>query len=533
MRDSYYWSGWVGVVLLGAGAIYAAYNYWPGNDSTAPPGVPVSLQQLHVGLAGWGEINTLDPAKAATAAPLLVVWQMYDRLVRTDEQGALLPQLAASWTASADLREWRFRIRTDATFHSPTQPNRAVTPRDVKGSIERAVSIPGYGRTLLGDLLTGADAYLAGSATDISGIRVEGSDVVFHLTAPFAFLPERLATSFFSIVPAGTPNDSPAAPPGSGPYVLVDWDPTAQTVRLTKAQRPYDPPSADSPAELLVRSFQTEGVAVEELRKGTIQWLEATSTALPLVRPLNGQDGIAVEVPASTQIRLVALNTQRIAPELAPILGRALNQAVNRDRILDYLGGGQAVPGPVPDYSAAGTMDYDPVDAKQQVLKLPAAARRLTMLVQPGQESQTIAEILKEDWEKAGLSLTLKTGLADFFTRLINGDYELALAYYGPFLPIPEQYLWPYRAAAQPVPNVMRYDSKTFDSAFDRYVAQPDTAARAVDLRLAVGELLQSPPCVWVVRAPWVKATRGPMYSPRVAGTPEFYKLRRTPQSAN
>lgn len=80
------------------------------------PNATPTLQEFRIGLVGMGEINTLDPAKANTTAPLIVVWQLHGRLVSVGAEGAVVPMLASSWSASDDLKLWRFSINPKANF---------------------------------------------------------------------------------------------------------------------------------------------------------------------------------------------------------------------------------------------------------------------------------------------------------------------------------------------------------------------------------------------------------------------------------
>ena len=49
---------------------------------------------LRVGMAGFGEFNTLCPTRATTSAPIMVVWLLYDRLVDIAPDGSIVPMLA-------------------------------------------------------------------------------------------------------------------------------------------------------------------------------------------------------------------------------------------------------------------------------------------------------------------------------------------------------------------------------------------------------------------------------------------------------
>lgn len=96
--------------------------------------------------------NSLDiHGVGANPASYGVAWNVYDRLVsygvKTLPDGSLsydyskiVPELAESFDVAADGMSVTFRLRPDATFHDGSP----VTARDVKWSLDRAVSVGGF-----------------------------------------------------------------------------------------------------------------------------------------------------------------------------------------------------------------------------------------------------------------------------------------------------------------------------------------------------------------------------------------------------
>src|SRR4051812_36113581 len=99
--------------------------------------------------------NSLDMQGIGSSQPVNgVALNCYDRLVRfkrvkvddvttSFDINALEPELAESWQEASDGTSVTFKIRADARFHS----GRSVTARDVKWSLDRAVSIGGFATT--------------------------------------------------------------------------------------------------------------------------------------------------------------------------------------------------------------------------------------------------------------------------------------------------------------------------------------------------------------------------------------------------
>ncbi len=192
----------------------------------------------------------------------------------------------------------------------------------------------------------GAQEFIKGETAHVQGLVVEGDQVVFRLMHPFAFLPERLASSFFSIVPEGTPIDASEPPVGTGVYRLVAWDRVKHKIVLEKTDHGWAPPTASSPERLVIHVFPSEGVAVEELVAGTLDWLETTAAALPLLESSTSAGDLRIETPPQNDIRLVALNMKRAEFADNPAIGIALNYATDREAIVHALGFGRPVRGP-------------------------------------------------------------------------------------------------------------------------------------------------------------------------------------------
>lgn len=99
--------------------------------------------------------NSMDMQGLGAAQPVNgVALNCYDRLVRfkrrpladgtmSFDKEQLEPELATSWQEASDSTSCTFKLRDDARFHS----SRPVTAKDVKWSLDRAVSIGGFAST--------------------------------------------------------------------------------------------------------------------------------------------------------------------------------------------------------------------------------------------------------------------------------------------------------------------------------------------------------------------------------------------------
>jgi ABC-type transport system substrate-binding protein len=124
--------------------------------------------------------TSLDPAVVQDGDTIDLLQQVYEGLVRWDENSRVAPNLAKSWDLSSDGRTYTFHLKEGSKFFS----GREVKADDFKWSIERAVRpspkqidltkhplISTTAKTYLIDIV-GVKEKLDGTAKEISGLKV-------------------------------------------------------------------------------------------------------------------------------------------------------------------------------------------------------------------------------------------------------------------------------------------------------------------------------------------------------------------------
>jgi SgrR family transcriptional regulator len=151
-------------------------------------------------------IGTLDPARTLYAGESHLVRQLFDGLLRTDEQGRLFPHAAHAWEADADRTGWTFYLRKGIRFHH----GRELTSDDVRYTLERLRALAPHG--LFNWVYQGIDTI---ETPDEYTVRV-------RLDQPNELFPAFLASSRASLVPRDLGEERGEAfgqkPVGSGPY---------------------------------------------------------------------------------------------------------------------------------------------------------------------------------------------------------------------------------------------------------------------------------------------------------------------------
>lgn len=208
----------------------------PDRIPSGPP-VPVRGQTYHAALQQ--DPPTLDPALAADTTSFTLCLQLYDGLVRLEENGTgVAPALAERWEISKDGTLYSFTLRRGVQFRGRPGANpgrlREVTAEDVKYSFSRVLwpEVQSPASTTFMPIL-GAEAVAAGKTRELEGIEVvDRYTLRIQLANPFApFLASLTMPNAFIVQPEAIEEAArlgPGAPPnpvGTGPFLFSDYVP--------------------------------------------------------------------------------------------------------------------------------------------------------------------------------------------------------------------------------------------------------------------------------------------------------------------
>jgi len=160
----------------------------------------------------------LDPHRMEDAYSMMIIMQLYRGLLRFDPTGDVVPDLAESWTESADRKSYRFKLR-EATFSNGEK----ITSKHVQYSFVR-IFLLGAGMAADIDYIKGTKEFLKSKDVKDFGIKIlSDREVEFQLAYPSALFLKHIAVADCAIMPFSTLekiSDSPSA--FSGPYKLED-----------------------------------------------------------------------------------------------------------------------------------------------------------------------------------------------------------------------------------------------------------------------------------------------------------------------
>jgi YVTN family beta-propeller protein len=327
----------------------------------APASVAVAAGRLWVAVAANGGTHrggtlvllstnswtSVDPAFFYSTEPPQFGGLVYDTLVTFQHTGGieglrLVSDLAVAIPAPANHgATYAFRIRPGIRY-SDGQPLRAS---DFRRAIERLFRLGSPGSSYYTGIVGAAACARHPANCDLSrGITTDDATgtVVFHLTAPDPdFLFKLTEQDYTAPVPPGTPgHDGGFHPiPGTGPYQIAVADRTQ--VRFVRnpffREWSHAAQPEGNPDVIVWRYLPSEQAAVTAVEHGHGDWLISTASFAQF-RQLELEDPAQLHSNSQFEVDFVPLNTHR-APFNDPRVRRALNYAINRNKIVQLYGG--------------------------------------------------------------------------------------------------------------------------------------------------------------------------------------------------
>lgn len=184
---------------------------------------PVSGGELRVGLTGGSSSDSLDAHIPVNSGDTARVINLYEGLLRRDDDYNIEYRLAESFESNDDATEWTVQLREDVKFSDGT----AVTSEDVAFTIDR-IRDPE-------DPKNGAAMLSAVEELEI----VDQDTLVIHLSAADAELDDAFSQYQMGVVPV---DYDPAEPVGAGPFKLKSFTAGQSTV-LERNEHYFDGPA--------------------------------------------------------------------------------------------------------------------------------------------------------------------------------------------------------------------------------------------------------------------------------------------------
>lgn len=345
----------------------------------------------------------------------------YNRLVEFEHgETKVVPGLAEKWEVSDDGLEYTFHLRPGVKYQTTDYftPTREFNADDVIFSFERQKD-----KTSPWHEYTAGISYEYFDSMEMGTlikeiVKVDDHTVKFVLTRPEAPFIANLAMDFASIISKeyadqlekdGKKENMNQFPVGTGPFTFVNYQKDA--VIRYKANPDYW--AGKEKIDDLVFAITTDAaVRAQKLKAGECHIMAYPSPAD--VAGMQKDANLKVDEQAGLNIAYFAYNTL-VAPYDKPEVRRALNQAVNKQAIIDavFQSSGQVAKNPIPPtmwgYNNAIEDDkYDPEAAKKALEAAGVKDLQMKLWAMPVSRpympnARRTAELMQADLEKVGV----------------------------------------------------------------------------------------------------------------------------------
>ncbi|MFW6598514.1 ABC transporter substrate-binding protein [Propionibacteriaceae bacterium Y2011] len=314
--------------------------------ASCTPGPSEASRDLVVGATA--QPPALDPVVSdAAAIPQVLLYNLYETLLKLDDAGEMQPLLATDWTVSDDRLVYTFTLDDRANFPG----GRKLTATDVVWSIERVRS---EGTPVLQAQHAAVDAV---EATDEQTVTV-------RLSRPSNSWLFSMTSTAGMVFDSEADGDWASQPAGSGPYTLTSWSKGADLVLGRRDDYWGDAPYA---AQVTIRYFADPNALNAAMLSEQLDILSNVQAPQALAQFEDPARFTIIEGTTQGEVVMGFNNSGLLADKR---LRQAINHAVDRQALLDTVWAGHGtligsmVPPTDPWYEdLSDTYPFDPARA--------------------------------------------------------------------------------------------------------------------------------------------------------------------------
>lgn len=394
--------------LLTAGALLL--SACTGSSSPSPSGSTAAADpDATVAVRLVLEPSNLDIRETAGAAlDQILIDNVYQGLVSRTPDQEVVDTLASSHEISADGLTYTFTLREGVTFHDGQE----LTPQDVVWSLQQVKDTATYRDS---DRLK-----------NVTSIAANGQDIILTLSAPDSTLLWNLTGRAGLVFKEGDTIDRKTKANGTGPYALTDWK-QGDSITLKRNDAYWG--AKAKVAEVVLDFIPDTQAALSGALAGELDVVTGFDATLKDQIEANG--AFSLVLGQSTDKGTLAMNSTK-GPLADKRVRQAIRQAIDKNSIVEALGAGQTLYGPIPELDPGyedleSTAPFDPDAAKKLLAEAGAEDITLTLTI-PSFYGTTVSQILVSNLDDVGI--TLKVNAVEFSAWLndvyINKNYDLS-----------------------------------------------------------------------------------------------------------
>lgn len=398
-------------VLLAAAMSLTACSAGSSGGSEAKSAGKTSLT-----VALTGPPTNLDFTKTAGAAiPQALMSNVYEGLVKIDQDGRIQPSLAESWTLSEDRKTYTFKLHPGVTFSN----GEAFTADDVKFSLER--------------VKTGWVSSLKTKMDVVDSINaLSDSEVEVKLSRPSNAWLFDMGTPVGAMFDPSGVQDLANKPVGTGPFTVESWKP-GEAIAMTARDNYWG--QAPKVKTLTLRYFADATATTNALRSGDVDVVY--NMQAPELLPTFESDKSFQILDGTSNGKVELTMNNKAAPFNDVRVRQAVMYAIDRKAVLDtaWSGHGTLVGAPVPPTDPYyedlnGVYPHDPAKARALLKEAGAENLKITFTVPTRPYATAVSQIVVSELADVGIDATIETAefpavwLDKVFTK---HDYQMSV----------------------------------------------------------------------------------------------------------
>lgn len=333
---------WVGIIM----ALVTAMMLTACTRPTPPT---QSGRALNIGATA--EPDGLDPITVSGAGtPFVLLYNVYETLVKLDSEGAIRPLLANDWTVSDDRLAYTFTLDATARFASGAPVNAEAVVK----SFERA---RGQGATeqIRSKWAPVENIEASDPHTVTVTLKTPSNLWLYELTGPAGIVSDPTATADLNTTPAG-----------SGPYRFVRWE-QGSLVELDANTNYWGTPARFSPVNF--RFYADPNAMTTAMLSGQLDIVSNLTTPQAIDQFSDTSKYTVYE--GSTNGEVVLGFNQANEALKNQLVRKAINYAIDRRALVDAVWGGKgqligSMVSPTDPWfeDLSGAYPFDPAKAK-------------------------------------------------------------------------------------------------------------------------------------------------------------------------
>lgn len=383
-----------------------------GEDGESTGGT--STESLTIGFSA--EPANLDMTRTDGAAlPQLLLYNLYESLVKLNQDGDIVPGLAKSWEVSEDRKTYTFDLVKGATFTN----GKPFTAMDVKFSIE---AVKNDWTISLKEAMDVVDHVEVVSPTKVKVVLTRPSNSwLYRMTTRIGAMFSRTGVSDLATNPIGT-----------GPYKLDEWK-KGDSISLVRNEDYWgDKPYFET---VTYKYFKNPTALNNALLSGTINVIGLLETPETLGQFENNDQFQVIEGTTNGEVQLSFNNGSGPMAKLK--VRQAVRYAIDHEALLEtcWAGRGKLIGSMVPPTDPwyedlTGLYPYDVEKARQLLEESGEADHTFRLRLPTRSYAISCGTVVKSQLEEAGFKVELdqlEFPAAWLNTVFTNADYDMTI----------------------------------------------------------------------------------------------------------